>query len=101
MRACCFPVSPSARRAEFNATVQGGVRYGAAVSNLFDQLVLADDPICILDKVDQQIEDLRLHVNLAVRPSELPPIGINQKIIELKQQIRLRSGCSEADYQRI
>jgi hypothetical protein len=84
-----------------NATVQGGVRYGAAVPNLFDQFVLADDPVCILDKVDQQIEDLRFHVDRAVWPRELPPVGINQKIIELKQQDRLRSGCSKADYQRI
>ena len=70
-----------------DTAVQSGVRYDAACPNLLDQLVFADEPVGVLGKVEKQIEDLRLHVNRAVRASELPPVRINQEIIELEHQV--------------
>jgi hypothetical protein len=35
----------------------------------------------------KQIEDLRLHVDYAVRASEFLPVCINQEIIELEHQV--------------
>jgi hypothetical protein len=46
-----------------DSTVQCGVRYGAAVSDALDQLVLADYPVAVLHEMEQEIEDLRLDVN--------------------------------------
>jgi hypothetical protein len=46
-----------------DSTVQCGVRYGAAVPDALDQLVLADYPVAVLHEMEQEIEDLRLDVN--------------------------------------
>src|SRR6516164_6670592 len=55
-----------------DATVQRGVRYGAALPDAFDQFVLADNPVAVLHEIEQEIEDLRLDVDWPGRASKLP-----------------------------
>jgi hypothetical protein len=69
-----------------DAAVQSCVRYDAAVPDLRDQLILADDPIGVSRKKDEQVENLRLHVNdNAVAAPKLAPVGVEGEFIELKQ----------------
>jgi hypothetical protein len=56
-----------------------------------DELVFTDDPVGILGKVQQQIEDLRLNMNYTLSASDLPPVYINPEVIELEQQVRSSS----------
>jgi hypothetical protein len=80
-----------------DAAVQCRVRYGTAVPDTLDQLIFGDDPVCVLRKVEEQVEYLRLHVNdNAVAAPELPSIGVEQEFIELKQHfVRLSQFLSK------
>ena len=46
-----------------DAAGQRGVRHDAAAPDRGDQIILADDPVAIVDQIDQQVEDLRLDGN--------------------------------------
>ena len=64
--------------------VQRCVRYGTPVPDTLDQLILADDPVGVLRKVKEQVEDLRLDVNdFAVAAPKLPSVSVEQEFIEL------------------
>ena len=71
--------------------------YGSAVPDTLDQLILADDPVGVLHKVEEQVEDLRLDVNdFAVAAPQLPSVSVEQEFIELKQHfVRLSQFSSE------
>ena len=75
----------AARR--IDPAVQRGVGYDAAFPDGFDQLILADDPVGVADKVQEQIEDLWLDMNDTLAALELSPVGVDRKIIELEQQV--------------
>ena len=64
---------------------------------MLDQLILADDPVGVLRKVEEQVEYLRLDVNdSAVAAPQLPSVGVEQEFIELKQHfVRLSQFSSE------
>ena len=80
-----------------DAAVQCRVRYGTAVPDTLDQLILADDPVGVLRKVEEQVEDLRLDVNdSAVAGAKLPSVSVEREFIELKQHlVRLLQFSSE------
>jgi len=67
--------------------VQSSVRDGAALPDLFDQLILADHPVRVPGKVDQQIKDLRLSVNDTGSPSVVPPIRVYREVIKPIQHV--------------
>ncbi len=54
--------------------------------NGVDQLVLAHDPIAVANQVDEQVEDLRLHVNNGAGAPQLPPRGVDLEIGEAEVQ---------------
>ena len=80
-----------------DTAVECRIRYGSAVPDTLDQLILADDPVGVLRKVEEQVEDLRLDVNdSAVAAPKLPSVGVEQEFIELKQHfVRLSQFSSE------
>ena len=68
-----------------DTAVECRIRYGSAVPDTLDQLILADDPVGVLRKVEEQVEDLRLDVNdSAVAAPKLPSVSVEQEFIELK-----------------
>ena len=77
--------------------VECRIRYGATVPDTLDQLILADDPVGVLRKVKEQVEDLWLDMNYsAVAAPELPSVSVEQEFIELKQHfVRLSQFASE------
>src|SRR6516164_5738323 len=65
-----------------DTAVESRVRDGSAVPDALDQLILADHPVGILRKMEEEVEDLRLHVNYdAVAAFELPPVCVERKFI--------------------
>jgi hypothetical protein len=56
------------------------------VPNRVDQFVLGDDPVAILNEVNQQIEHLRLDVNNDAGAPQLLPLGIDLEIGEAEVQ---------------
>ena len=70
--------------------IPGGVdsagqrRFGddTAVPDRLDQIVLADDPLAVLDQIDQQVEHLRPHGDRTRSPGKFPPVGVENAIFE-------------------
>jgi hypothetical protein len=69
-----------------DAGAERRVRDDAALPNRVDQLVPADDPIAIPNKVNEQIEHLRLDVNNRGGPPQLLPRDIDLEILEAEAQ---------------
>jgi hypothetical protein len=59
--------------------------------NCLDQLILAHDPLAVLDKVNDQIEDLRLDVNNRAGSSQFLPSDIDFEAGEAEVQSAPRS----------
>ena len=77
--------------------VECRIRYGSTVPDMLDQFILADDPVGVLRKVEEQVEDLRLDMfHSAVATPKLPSVSVEQEFIEFKQHfVRLSQFSSE------
>src|SRR5262249_11383624 len=81
-------VTAVAERAPRRADAGAERRLGddAAVPDHIDQLVLAHDPIAVLDQMDEQIEDLRLEMHDRSGAAQLPARKVDLELSEAKVQ---------------
>ena len=86
MRLWSWPLSPSARRAALMRELSVASETAAPVPNRVDQLVLADDPIAVPNKVNEQIEHLRLDVNNRAGAPQLVSRDVDLEIGEAEIQ---------------
>src|SRR5215467_13225828 len=61
-------------------TGQRRLRDDPSLPDFFNQIVLADDAITVLDQIDQEIEYLRLDGNPFAAAGKLPPIAVKYVI---------------------
>src|SRR4029079_17019776 len=83
--------SPSCRA---DARAQGRLRNGAALPHRFDQLILGDDTVVVANKVNQQVEDLRLEGHELTCASQLAPRNVDFKSGKTKIQDGPRMACT-------
>ena len=78
INSCCSPVSPIARRAAGCDSVGVGaaLQNHAAVPNGLQQLVLAHDPIAVLDQMRQNVEHLRFDMDCRFATARISPLAI-------------------------
>ena len=88
------------RRADSGA--ERRLRDDAPLPNRLDQLVLAHDPVAVLNKVNDQVEHLRLDMNNCARAPQLVPSDVDLEIGEAKVQklspVARRAFASAGDY---
>ena len=75
-----------------DAAGQGRIRHDPAAPDRRDEIVLRDDAIAVLHKVDQQIEHLRLDGNGFGAAAQLAPVGVKHVIGKEKLHVAAPTG---------
>jgi hypothetical protein len=60
------------------------VRHEAPTPHHTDELVFADDPVPVLHQMNQEVEDLRLHVGDRALSTELAAVAVDLTVLENK-----------------
>ena len=80
-----------------HAAAQGRIRNDASLPDRLNQIVFADDSVAILNKVCQQVEDLRFDRKRFTAATEFAATAVKHKILEkIQQPSRSRSQCKLA-----
>ena len=66
---------------------QSGFRDDSAAPDHLDQIVLGDDMLAVPHKVEQQVENLRAHLDRLASVGELATIGIEHEVVELVSHV--------------